>query len=295
MKRLLFALLFATGIASAQVVRVDTTLTTDTPNQGRIKYNNSLIRLQNSLYGRTVDTSGLSAMRRPILVLQGDTVWVAKEGVMVGADTNDVLSLVRADSIGRFARENQVLVAPTDPFITGSNLPNLGKKGVFSGADGTTLWYGNLGKSSAGVLVYGYAYGGSQLRYRTSSDNGKTWSDFGIVVSASTSHTFEQCSFGITPTGAWVFLGREDTLVSQTKCVRIKSVRSTNSGASWTVTDTIATIMSAGITSGVKSLSDGTLIAAFSEGCFGYASLDALYGVSNHDTTYVRVIKSTDD
>lgn len=293
MKRLFFACLFFSSIAFGQI---DTVRQSDTPNQGRVRINQSLNYLGQSILGRRVDTTGWGGLRRPILVLQGDTVWVAKEGIIVGADSNDIIMMYSTDSLGRFAKEYQVYKAPTTPMVTGVNDNTLGKLGVFSGADATTLWYGSMAKDSNGVLVYGYAYGGSQLRYVTSSDNGKTWSSFSIAASAPTGHTFEACSFGITPTGTWVFIGREDTLESQTKCLRLRSYRSTNAGSTWTLTDTITTTMSAGITGGIKHFSDSTLISTYSEGDFGYASLDTLYGLpSNMDTTYIKVVKSTDD
>jgi hypothetical protein len=240
MKRLLLVLLLISSVGYSQV---DTVRTTDTPNQGRMKINQSLNYLSTTLLGRPVDTTGWNGYRHPILVLQGDTVWVTKEGILVGADSLDILMLARPDSMGKFAKETQVFKAPMTPMATGVNSAALGKAGVFYGADETTLWYGSLAKDSNGVLVYGYCYGGTQVRYKTSIDNGKTWSDLVIVATAPTGHTYEQCSFGITPTGAWVFLAREDSSQEWytgsdlvTKCLKINVLRSTDSGVTWTLT-----------------------------------------------------------
>jgi len=191
------------------------------------------------------------------------------------------------------------MAGETAPLLTGNNTSPLGRVGTFSGASATTLWYGHVDKTSDGTLVYGYAYGGTQLRFRTSTDNGKTWSDFTSAIDAPDDHIFNGSTFGITPSGAWVFLSSDDTTAlagSYVKALRIRSFRSTDQGNTWSVTDSIATTMAIDLTSGITSLSDGTLLAAYGEGAFSYYMLDTLYGSpANHDTTYIRVIRSTDD
>jgi len=93
MKRLLFVLLLISSVASAQTI--DTVLTTDTPNQGRVKINAAMQKL----YGYRVDTTGLADATRPILVLQGDSMWVVKDGVINGATQYRQLYMATDDSI----------------------------------------------------------------------------------------------------------------------------------------------------------------------------------------------------
>jgi hypothetical protein len=94
MKRLLILLLLC---SSAYGQRWDSTKTSDTPNQGRTKFNEGI---KNYVAGKRVDTTGWSALTRPVLMLQGDTLWVAKSGVIVGSDSARVPYMATSDSMG---------------------------------------------------------------------------------------------------------------------------------------------------------------------------------------------------
>jgi hypothetical protein len=95
MKRLLILLLLC---STAYGQKWDSTKTSDTPNQGRIKFNDGIA---NYVAGKRVDTTGLSALTRPIMVLQGDTMWVVKNGIIVGADSSYLTYMATSDSIGK--------------------------------------------------------------------------------------------------------------------------------------------------------------------------------------------------
>lgn len=183
------------------------------------------------------------------------------------------------------------------PLVTGSNVGTLGAIGRFSGASSTTLWYGHLAKDTDGSIYYGYVYDGSQGRTMKTTDNGKTWQSFVTQFTVGTNHTTGGCSFGITKSGTWVYLYSEDTAGSPySKQLALKAIRSTNKGASWSSPATIPTTKPFGVTSGIMEFSDGTLMAAYAEGFYGYrGALVSLYGTpAGWDTTKIMVVKSTD-
>jgi hypothetical protein len=168
--------------------------------------------------------------------------------------------------------------------------------GRLPGSTATTQWYGHLAKTSAGLIVYGYAYGGAQLRCRTSRDDGRTWSDFRAVHDVAPGHITGGASFGITSRGVWIFLFSEDTAAKPyPKNLALRSIRSTDEGVTWSAPVTIPTTMPFGITGGIAEFPDGTLITAYAEGFYGYTTFTGLYGnPRNADTTYIRILKSTD-
>lgn len=77
MKKLI-PFLFLAQICFAQ--NWDSTQTTDTPNQGRVKFNRGI---KEFMFGKKVDTTGLASLTNPVFVLRGDTTWIVKEGANI--------------------------------------------------------------------------------------------------------------------------------------------------------------------------------------------------------------------
>lgn len=116
MKRLLPILMLVSSLAFGQAW--DSTQTTDTPRGGMYKFNAGI---KGYILGKKADTTGISGFSHPIMVLQGDSLWVAKEGIEVGADSGYVTFMVDGDSLvslkysdmtNSFAAINRSLLAP---------------------------------------------------------------------------------------------------------------------------------------------------------------------------------------
>lgn len=102
MKRLVFFLIFAcTFTASSQVGK---RLTNMTKVQGDTVQATVLIApgfSPSTIAGYPYDLTGIESLSRPILRLEEDGVWRPKEGIIVGADSTDVLYMATADSIAK--------------------------------------------------------------------------------------------------------------------------------------------------------------------------------------------------